>query len=140
MSMENTKVRTCSNCEVGQLEKDTRDVKITRQTRSVIVQHVHGLFCNNCNEIEFDDTTDSAARYAEAGDNLVLANRADAAATLKAQRKKLKLTQVQASMLTGGGHNAFSRYENGITPLMPAVINLFKLLDKHPDMLRELVS
>jgi len=138
--MENTKVQTCSNCEVGHLEKDTRDIKITRQTRSAVVSNVHGFFCNNCNEIEFDDTTDSATRYAEAGDKLVLANRAEAAATLKVQRKKLKLTQAQASTLTGGGHNAFSRYENGISPPMPAVVNLFKLLDKHPDMLRELVS
>jgi hypothetical protein len=34
--------------------------------------------------------------------------------------------------LTGGGHNAFSRYERGEAAPLPAVINLFRLLDKHP--------
>jgi HTH-type transcriptional regulator/antitoxin MqsA len=138
--MGKTKARVCSNCEVGHLEKDVRDVEIIRQKRNAVVHRVHGFFCNSCDGIEFDDSTDSASRYAEIGDELVLANRADAAATLKAQRKKLKLTQLQASVLTGGGHNAFSRYENGIAPPMPAVMNLFKLLAKHPDMLRELES
>ena len=138
--MDKQKNRTCPNCEVGHMQKDIRDIKITRQTRSTVVRNVHGYFCSNCNEIEFDDSTDSATRYANAGDDLVLANRADTAATLKIQRKKLKLTQAQASALTGGGHNAFSRYENGISPPMPAVVNLFKLLDKHPDMLQELMS
>jgi HTH-type transcriptional regulator / antitoxin MqsA len=54
--------------------------------------------------------------------------------------KKLRLSQVEASRLTGGGHNAFSRYERGeVTPL-PAVRNLFHLLDNHPDLLKELTE
>jgi HTH-type transcriptional regulator/antitoxin MqsA len=68
---------------------------------------------------------------------LVLQNRA-AAVALKMQRKKLKLTQAQASQLTGGGHNAFSRYETGAATPVAAVINLFSLLEKHPEMLKEL--
>jgi len=71
-------VKICPTCEVGHLEPAIRDVKITRQTRSVVVKNVTGFFCTNCNEIEFDDTTDSSARYAAAGDQLVLENRADA--------------------------------------------------------------
>jgi len=54
------------------------------------------------------------------------------------QRKRLKLTQAQASIITGGGHNAFSRYETGVAQPLPAIVNLFKLLDKHPEMLKEL--
>ena len=52
-------------------------------------------------------------------------------------RKKLGLTQHQAAKLTGGGHNAFGRYERGEVQPMPAVVNLFKLLDKHPWLLAE---
>jgi len=43
-----------------------------------------------------------------------------------------------AACLTGGGHNAFSRYERGEAIPLPAVVNLFKLLDKHPELLKEL--
>jgi hypothetical protein len=35
------------------------------------------------------------------------------AALLAHARKRLRLTQKQAAELTGGGHNAFSRYERG---------------------------
>ncbi len=46
-------------------------------------------------------------------------------------RKKLKLTQQQAAVLTGGGKNAFSRYENGQAKPMAAVVNLFRLLERN---------
>jgi HTH-type transcriptional regulator/antitoxin MqsA len=53
-------------------------------------------------------------------------------------RKKLRLTQHQAGKLTGGGHNAFGRYERGEVRPLPAVVNLFRLLDTHPALLDEL--
>jgi HTH-type transcriptional regulator/antitoxin MqsA len=55
-------------------------------------------------------------------------------------RKKLGLTQAMAAKLTGGGHNAFSRYERGEATPLPAVVNLFRLLDRHPDLLKELTK
>jgi len=54
-------------------------------------------------------------------------------------RRKLGLSQVAAARLTGGGHNAFSRYERGEAAPLPAVVNLFRLLDKHPELLKDLV-
>lgn len=136
--MKKETLKVCANCEEGYLHKEVRDVTITRQKLSATVKGIVGAFCDQCDEIEFDDATDSAQRYAEAGDQLILQNRAAAAAALKMQRKKLKLTQEQASRLTGGGHNAFSRYETGTATPLPAVVNLFTLLDKHPEMLKEL--
>ncbi|MFO7880749.1 MAG: type II toxin-antitoxin system MqsA family antitoxin [Bacteroidales bacterium] len=53
-------------------------------------------------------------------------------------RKKLKLTQQQAALLTGGGPNAFSRYERGKAKPLQSVTNLFKLLDNHPELLDEI--
>jgi HTH-type transcriptional regulator/antitoxin MqsA len=53
-------------------------------------------------------------------------------------RKKLKLTQLEAARITGGGPNAFSRYERGKARPLPAVTNLFRLLDRHPELLDEL--
>ncbi len=128
----------CPNCETGHLHKDARSVKITRKDLSATVKNVAGLFCDHCDEIEFDESTDSAERYAAAGDRLLLQYRTEAAATLKSQRRRLKLTQAQASMLTGGGHNAFSRYETGAAQPIPAVYNLFNILDRHPEILKEL--
>ena len=128
----------CSNCETGHLNQDVRSVKITRKGLSAIVKNVTGRFCDHCDEIEFDENTDSAQRYAAAGDRLLLQYRSEAAATLKLQRRRLKLTQAQASKLTGGGHNAFSRYETGAVQPIPAVYILFHILDRHPEILKEL--
>jgi HTH-type transcriptional regulator/antitoxin MqsA len=100
---------------------------------------VHGLSghrCESCGEVFFD--TASQDRYADAGNAWVLARREEEREMLVRVRKKLKLTQQQAARLTGGGHNAFSRYERGQTRPLPAVTNLFKLLDRHPEMLQEL--
>ena len=77
----------CSNCETGHLHQGTRSVKIARKGLSANVKNVAGLFCDHCDEIEFDETTDSAERYAAAGDRLLLQYRAEAAATLKLQRR-----------------------------------------------------
>lgn len=44
----------------------------------------------------------------------------------------------QWAELTGGGHNAFSRYENRQAAPVAAVVNLFTLLDHHPELVHEL--
>lgn len=53
-------------------------------------------------------------------------------------RKRLKLTQAEAARITGGGPNAFSRYEWGKARPLLALIKLFRLLDRHPELLNEL--
>jgi HTH-type transcriptional regulator/antitoxin MqsA len=53
-------------------------------------------------------------------------------------RKKLDLGQREAAEIFGGGFNAFSRYENGKTKPPLALVKLFKLLDRHPELLNEL--
>jgi HTH-type transcriptional regulator/antitoxin MqsA len=74
-----------------------------------------------------------------AGDELVLREREQQRKEIRRIRRKLGLSQVAAARLTGGGHNAFSRYERGEAAPMPAVMNLFRLLDKHPELLKDLV-
>ncbi|MHB9117844.1 MAG: type II toxin-antitoxin system MqsA family antitoxin [Burkholderiales bacterium] len=46
--------------------------------------------------------------------------------------------QSEAATLVGGSKNAFSRYEKGKAKPVAAVINLFSLLDRHPELLNEL--
>jgi len=101
------------------------------------VEGLSGWRCATCGEVAFD--ADSARRYAAAGDELVLKQRERQSKEIRRIRRKLGLSQVAASRLTGGGHNAFSRYERGEATPMPAVVNLFRLLDKHPELLKDLV-
>lgn len=123
----------CINC--GSAEGMTRFENerhtLTFRDLKTEVDGLSGLRCADCGEIEFD--ADSAARYAEAGDTLVLQARRAVGEELRRIRKKLGLNQAQASALTGGGHNAFSRYETGKVIPAPAVINLFRLLDRYPE-------
>ncbi len=77
-----------------------------------------GRRCSSCREIEFDQR--SAKRYAAAGDKLILEARAEGQAEIRLIRKKLGLSQAKAAELTGGGHNAFSRYERGESVPLPA--------------------
>lgn len=55
-------------------------------------------------------------------------------------RKRLGLDQREAAEIFGGGVNAFSRYENGKTRPPIALVKLFTLLDRHPELLNEVRS
>ena len=68
-------LKNCPNCETGHLHFDVRDVTISRNSLSTTVSHIAGLYCDAWEEIEFDDSTDSAKRFAEAGDRLILQGR-----------------------------------------------------------------
>ena len=70
----------------------------------------------------------------------MLAARAAEQSEIRRIRRKLGLSQAMAAKLTGGGHNAFSRYERGEATPLPAVMNLLRLLDRHPELLKELTS
>ena len=98
------------------------------------VIETNGTFCDHCEDgfVKFD--------AAEETTWLAFRDRVDAAeaAELARIRKKLKLTQMEAPHLPGGGKNAFSRYERGQAKPVAAVVNLFRLLDRHPELLGEL--
>jgi len=130
--------RKCPNCEarkgMSRFEGETFAVEHAGMTATV--KGLAGWRCEACGEVLFD--ADSARRYAAAGDELVLADRARQSKEIRRIRRKLGLSQVAAARLTGGGHNAFSRYERGKAAPLPAVINLFRLLDKHPELLKDL--
>lgn len=117
---------------------DTRDLRVVRPGGDAVVLAVQGYFCDTCDEVYFDDNTDSAIRYAAAGDDLIHAARTKMAAKLKRIRIKLNLTPAQAAHIAGGDETAFFQYENGTSQPTSAVTNLFDLLDRHPEMLSEL--
>jgi HTH-type transcriptional regulator/antitoxin MqsA len=57
------------------------------------VDDLAGWECRQCGEIEWDEGTDSADRYTEAGDELVIAARQMIGSEMKRIRRKLHLTQ-----------------------------------------------
>ncbi len=93
-----------------------------------------GAFCDKCGDgfPEYDPQEEANwQRFRDKVDT-------EEAADLARIRKKLKLTQREAARIAGGGHNAFSRYERGESKPVQAVLNLFKLLDRHPELLKDL--
>jgi HTH-type transcriptional regulator/antitoxin MqsA len=102
------------------------------------VDDLSGWECQKCGEVEWDADTDSAERYGEAGDALVIAARRMIGAEMKRIRRKLHLTQKETvQLLSGGGHNAFSRYERGEVLPPKALMLLMRLLDRYPHLLAD---
>jgi HTH-type transcriptional regulator/antitoxin MqsA len=122
------------NLDAGRFEGQTFTVE--HAGMAIDVAGLSGWRCPSCGEVEFDP--DSARKYAAAGDELVAQERAGQGREIRRIRRKLGLSQADAARLTGGGHNAFSRYERGQATPMPAVVNLLRLLDRHPELLDEL--
>ena len=59
-------------------------------------------------------------------------------AEIRSIRKRLKLTQVQAGNILGGGQKAFQKYESGETLPSRAISNLLRVLSKEPSLLNVL--
>ncbi len=123
----------CPLCGEGTLSDYTKNVE-ERYKGVLFSTLVHGACCNHCQDgfPEFDPKQEAAW--------IAFRDRVDAeeSAELTRIRKKLRLTQAKAAVLAGGGKNAFSRYEKGKAKPVAAVINLFRLLDRHPELLEEL--
>ena len=125
--------KPCPLCLEGTLHEGSQ--KQTLEYRGREYEYTtKGAFCDHCHDgfPNYDEREESAWK--------IFRDKVDAeeVAELARIRKKLRLTQKEAALITGGGHNAFSRYERGEAKPIQAVLNLFKLLDHHPDLLSEL--
>ena len=125
--------QACPICTAGMLHDGSKAVTQEYKGHSYQAK-VRGAFCDKCDEAILTYNANDEAAW------LAFRDQVDqqVASELESIRKRLKLTQAQAAKLTGGGKNAFSRYERGQAKPVAAVINLFKLLDKHPDLIKEL--
>src|SRR4030067_1892615 len=126
----------CLNCEQGDMVRGKKDSVIEYRGHRATVRAVNGWHGHECGEIEF--AGNEGTRYAGALEKLRLKVDAEESAELARIRKKLKLSQRRAAAIAGGGVNAFSRYENGKAKPVAAVINLFRLLVKHPELMGEI--
>jgi HTH-type transcriptional regulator/antitoxin MqsA len=128
----------CPVCGAAELIHDTRDVPFAYKGEFTIIPAVTGEFCPACDEIVLNrEHGDLYSELIGAFQRQVNAAFVDPNYITRV-RRKLDLDQRQAAELFGGGVNAFSRYENGKTKPPLALVKLFKLLDRHPDLLDEL--
>ncbi|WP_300725812.1 type II TA system antitoxin MqsA family protein [Pseudomonas sp.] len=129
---------TCGASSAMQAFKE-RPFTVSFKQLTRTVHSLAGHACDECAEIEFD--APSAERYAKAGDELIEDAKQVMAHEMKRIRRKLHFTQKSAvQLLSGGGHNAFSRYERAeVEPPKPLFV-LMRLLDRHPELVAELQS
>lgn len=100
------------------------------------VEDLSGWECQKCGEVELDEVC--GQRYSDACDELVIASRRMIGNEMKKIRRKLHLTQKgTVQLLSGGGHNAFSRYERGEVLPPKALMLLMRLLDRYPHLLAD---
>jgi HTH-type transcriptional regulator/antitoxin MqsA len=127
----------CPVCGAAELIHDTRDLPYAYKGEATVIPAVTADFCPACDEsITGMAETERVMREMRAFNKQVNAAIVDPAFIVNV-RKKLDLGQREAAEIFGGGINAFSRYENGKTKPPLALVKLFKLLDRHPDLLNE---
>lgn len=130
----------CVLCGKGEVVAGTRDVPFTYKGQKTFIKNIRGEYCNRCGEGYYGPEHDSdilMAGYDEFREK-VDAVLAEQAAFVEKVRKKLGLDQRQAGEIFGGGVNAFSRYETAKVRTPVSVMQLFTLLDRHPELLEEI--
>ena len=115
--------------------RDKQDKKVNYRGKQMTIATVDGWHCPACGESEF--AKGEGKRYAQAVESFREAIDKEESAELARIRKKLKLSQKEAAAIAGDGVNAFSRYEHGKSKPVAAVVNLFRILDKHPELVEE---
>ncbi len=128
----------CISCGKTEMVRETRDVSYTYKGQTTMIPKVSGEFCPACNESIHDKEQSEYFNGAMLDFHREVNGASVSPEFILEMRKKLKLDQRLAGEIFGGGSNAFSRYENGKTKPSLALVQLFKLLDKHPELIDEL--
>jgi HTH-type transcriptional regulator/antitoxin MqsA len=129
--------RQCGSCGAGGMVRAVRDVSRDFRGQTVTIAAVDGWHCATCGEVEFASKAEAKRFFAKAQNEQQAIIRSEAE-KVRLWRKRLGLTQKRAADLFGGGINAFSEYERGKTQPSKSTVLLLKLLDKHPELLKEI--
>ena len=131
--------RRCTSCgHPNMIYATDHSETITVGSLTKVISGLSGWFCPECGDGRLEDA--SSYRFGAAGDDLVRQHREQIKRDIRRIRRKLGLTQKQAAAIFGGGVNAFSRYERGEVEPATATLKLLQLLDKHPELLQEVVN
>jgi len=128
----------CLTCGDADMVHDTRDLEYTYKGETTVIPAITGDYCPACGDSIHDKK--ESTRFN--GLMLEFNKQVNAAIVdpefIVSVRKKLNLDQRQAAEIFGGGVNAFSRYETGKTKPPLSMVKLLKLLNRHPELLKEL--
>ena len=131
----------CPMCGGADLVHDTRDVLYTYKSRTTVIKALEGDFCPACNEVVLDRLNgDRYGTEIRAFKRQVNEEIGVDPVFIAKVRKKLNLDQKEAGRVFGGGDNAFSRYERGRAKPPVALVKLLAILDKHPELISEVMT
>ncbi|MNE77615.1 Antitoxin MqsA [compost metagenome] len=128
----------CPVCGDAVLVHDTRDLPYNYKGESTVISGVEGDYCPACGESVLDAAESQRVSAAMLAFNKQVNASIVDPGFIAGVRKKLALDQREAAELFGGGANAFSRYESGKTKPPLALVKLFRVLDRHPELLSEI--
>ena len=132
----------CPTCGTGKLVEAVRNIPYAYKGKKTAIKAVKGRFCDNpkCREVVMD--MGESVRTSK--QMLEFNKKVNAGLTpidlLTQVREQFNLTQQQAAKVFGGGANAFSRYESGNTKPPVALVKLFKVLNRHPELFNEIAE
>jgi HTH-type transcriptional regulator/antitoxin MqsA len=129
----------CHACNKGILSQKTKPQVYTYKGKSITLEQP-GLWCDSCEEgiLNGEDIAKTEKTFNEFKSKVDGLLRPEEIRRIR--KDVLHLSQEEAGRIFGGGKNGFSRYERGETKPLPAVSNLLKLLERHPEDLKYFVE
>lgn len=129
----------CYACSKGNLTQKTKPQVFTYKGKSITLEQP-GLWCDSCEEgiLSGEDIAKTENAFDEFKSKVDGILRPEEIRRIR--KDVLHLSQEEAGRIFGGGKNGFSRYERGETKPLPAVSNLLKMLERHPDELKYFVD
>lgn len=128
----------CPACGNTAMAAKECDETLTYGGQSLTLHGMRGDFCTACGEGTWDPV--SYRRYTEAQASLIRTVKGDVSADIRRIRKSLNLTQTELAGVFGIGKVAFSRYERGETRPPAPLVKLLRLVERHPELLKEMAS
>jgi HTH-type transcriptional regulator / antitoxin MqsA len=128
----------CPVCSGAALIQDTRDIAYTFEGETTMLPDLTGQFCDAC-----DESLLAGEELARAMDMMadwrheIIAKRIDPV-FITTVRNKLGLNQKEADDVFGGGIDGFTSYESGTAKPSLPLVQLLRILDRHPELLNEL--
>lgn len=131
-------MKECPICGNNKITRDIRNVVFEYKGQKTTIKQP-GLYCDECGEAFYDSndikaTKKELADFKRKVDNLLTSQE------IKRIRKKLSLTQKDASLLFGGGVRAFYKYESGEINQTKSVDLLLRLLDKGKIKIKDILE
>lgn len=127
----------CPFCGEGTLNRGHRDVEYSYHNHTLLISQP-GIYCDHCDE-SILEPSDMKATRVDLQEFRARIDGIPGPKEVRRLRKVIGLTQEEAGMFLGGGHNAFSRYERGELAPPKAIGLLLSILGRHKNLIDEVI-